>query len=326
MSGTAGLFSKRLRLRAYFENSAGLTVGAPVTFQGVTIGNVDRIRIVPERGPTPIEVRMKIAGEFGRALHTDSAATLSTAGVLGATFVDITSDNAKGPEPQDNAELKTTETPNIQDVIKTSQGTIQNVDVVLKKLNGIVDTIQSGQGSVGKIINDPALYNRANALLSQLQDLVNKVNSGNGSIGKLLNDTQLYDKINSDVDKLSKIIDEVDRGQGNLGKLLKDDSLYKKLDSGLSKANQILDDVNAGKGTIGKLAKDEALAKKIDDTIARLNSLVTKMDNGEGSVGKLFNDPSLYNNADQMLVEGRNLVAAVRQNPKKYLTIHLKLF
>ena len=37
-------------------------------------------------------------------------------------------------------------------------------------------------------------------------------------------------------------------------------------------------------------------------------------------------DPSLYNNADQMLVETRNLIAAIRKDPKKYLTIHLKLF
>ena len=39
-----------------------------------------------------------------------------------------------------------------------------------------------------------------------------------------------------------------------------------------------------------------------------------------------LNDPSLYNNADQMLVETRNLVKSVRENPKRYLTIKFKLF
>jgi phospholipid/cholesterol/gamma-HCH transport system substrate-binding protein len=34
----------------------------------------------------------------------------------------------------------------------------------------------------------------------------------------------------------------------------------------------------------------------------------------------------LYNNTDQMLVETRGLVKAIRENPKKYLTIHFKLF
>ena len=47
---------------------------------------------------------------------------------------------------------------------------------------------------------------------------------------------------------------------------------------------------------------------------------------GEGTAGKLLKDPSLYTNADQMLVETRTLVKAIRENPKKYLTIHFKLF
>jgi phospholipid/cholesterol/gamma-HCH transport system substrate-binding protein len=37
-------------------------------------------------------------------------------------------------------------------------------------------------------------------------------------------------------------------------------------------------------------------------------------------------DPSLYTNSDQMLVETRQLVKAIRENPKRYLTIRFKLF
>jgi phospholipid/cholesterol/gamma-HCH transport system substrate-binding protein len=43
-------------------------------------------------------------------------------------------------------------------------------------------------------------------------------------------------------------------------------------------------------------------------------------------VGLLLTDPKVYNNVDQMLVETRNLVKAIRENPKKYLTIHFKVF
>jgi phospholipid/cholesterol/gamma-HCH transport system substrate-binding protein len=50
------------------------------------------------------------------------------------------------------------------------------------------------------------------------------------------------------------------------------------------------------------------------------------MANGEGTAGKLFKDPSLYNNLDQMLLETRELVKAIRENPKKYLTFHVKVF
>ena len=90
--------------------------------------------------------------------------------------------------------------------------------------------------------------------------------------------------------------------------------------------NQFIGDINAGKGTLGRLAKDEALAKKIDNTVTRLNNIADRLDKGEGTAGKFLNDPSLYNNADKLLVETRSLIAAVRKDPKKYLTIHLKLF
>ena len=84
-----------------------------------------------------------------------------------------------------------------------------------------------------------------------------------------------------------------------------------------------LDDVAI---TLGKIAHDEEFAKKVDTLVTNFSLLSDKMEKGEGSVGKLFADPSIYNNADQMLVETRNLVKSIRENPKRYLTIHFKLF
>jgi phospholipid/cholesterol/gamma-HCH transport system substrate-binding protein len=51
-----------------------------------------------------------------------------------------------------------------------------------------------------------------------------------------------------------------------------------------------------------------------------------RLDQGEGTAGKLLKDPSVYNNTDQLLVETRNLIAAIRKDPKTYLTIRLKIF
>ena len=48
MSGTTGgIFTGKITLRSYFENSAGLKVGAPVNLEGVTIGNVTRLKSCP---------------------------------------------------------------------------------------------------------------------------------------------------------------------------------------------------------------------------------------------------------------------------------------
>ena len=46
---------------------------------------------------------------------------------------------------------------------------------------------------------------------------------------------------------------------------------------------------------------------------------------GQGTAGKFFKDEALYNNANEVLTEARSLVKAVRENPKKYLSIKLHI-
>ncbi len=325
MTGSVGLFTKKILLRSYFENAEGLRVGAPVRLEGVDIGNVVAIRVVP-RQLTPVEVVLKVSSRYQSQVRKDSKAVLATAGVLGETFVDLTSKTAKMPPVQNNDELPTETRPDIQDMVRASQGTLQNVDVLVKRVDRIVSTIESGQGSIGRVINDPELYNRLNDTLSELQHVANQINSGKGSIGKLINDQELYDKLNDSVTKVNRMVDELNQGQGTIGKLLKDPALYNEAHATIAKANQLMADINAGKGALGKFTHDEEFARKLEDTTTKLNSLLTRMDNGEGTAGKLFRDPSLYTNADQMLLETRKLVQAVRENPKKYLTIRFKMF
>ena len=82
--------------------------------------------------------------------------------------------------------LPTRETPDIQDVVRASQGTLQNLDALEKRVDRILAFVESGQGSVGKVIYDPSLYNRLNATVNEFQGLVNEVTQGKGSLGKLL--------------------------------------------------------------------------------------------------------------------------------------------
>ena len=89
---------------------------------------------------------------------------------------------------------------------------------------------------------------------------------------------------------------------------------------------KLTEDIKSGKGTLGKLSQDEELAKKLDNTISKLSSLTTQIDAGQGTVGRLFKDESLFNNANEMLTETRNLLKAIRENPKKYLSIRLHVF
>jgi phospholipid/cholesterol/gamma-HCH transport system substrate-binding protein len=326
MSGPTGLFTRKVTVRAYFDNAAGLRVGAPVRLEGVDVGNVTVIRVVTGHGLTPVEVAMKVSTRYGDSFKKDSVASLSTAGVLGETFVDIDARTAKGGPVQDGDILPTKEQPNLQDVVRASQGTLQNVDILVRRVDRIVTQIESGQGSIGKLIYDEGLYKKLNATLNDVQNTVQAITQGKGSIGKLVASDELYRKANDSVDKLNKIVTEINEGKGTAGKFIKDPALYNNANATIEKAKELMTDINAGKGALGKFAHDEAFARKLDDTVTKLSAIVDRMEKGEGSVGKLFVDPALYNNADQMLVETRGLVKAIRENPKKYLTIHFKIF
>ena len=329
MTGTTGLFTRKIMLRAYVDDAGGLRVGAPVRLEGVDIGNVTGIRVVadPQRRAAPVEVSMKDTTKYSDSMTTNCLAALATAGVLGEVYINIDCRSVRGGgELESGAELRTQEVPQLEDVVRASQGTLQNVNVLVKQLSDIVNYIQSGQGSIGKIIYDPSLYDRANSTIAQLQQVISQVNSPRGTIGKLISSDELYNKVNTAVDNVNQIIDEVNDGQGTVGKFLKDPSLYNNANKMVANGNQLISDVNAGKGTLGKLAKDEALAKKIDDVITRLDNISERLDKGEGSAGKFLKDPTLYNNTNDLLVETRDLIKAVRQNPKKYLTIYLKIF
>ena len=328
MSGTGGVFTKKITLRSYFDNAGGLREGAPVRLQGVDIGNVSAIRVVsdPARRPTPVEVTLKVNTKYHRNLHKDSVTLMATAGVLGETYIDIDSSQATGPEVQPGDVLATRETPQIEDVVRASQSTLQNLDALEKRVDRILAFIESGQGSIGKVIYDPSLYNQLNATVSQFQGLVNDVTSGKGSLGKLLVDDQLYRSANATIDKLNTVIDDLNAGKGTAGKLLKDPALYNTANDTIANVKKLTDDVNAGKGALGVLANNQEFANKLQNTMSKLSSLSDRLNSGEGTIGKLLQDPSVYNNTNQLLEQTQELIKAIRQNPKKYLTIHLKIF
>jgi phospholipid/cholesterol/gamma-HCH transport system substrate-binding protein len=327
MSGsTGGLFARKIKLRAYFENAAGLKDGAPVTLEGVTIGNVIHIRLIPERNPTPVEVTMQVGREHLHDLHTDSTASIAQAGVLGDSFIDLSSAHASGPPPAENAELKAVDSPSIGDVVRTSKVSIEEIQTLTRKVEVLVDSLNSKRGTVGMLINDPELAHQITRIATNLETVTNDIAGGKGSIGKLITDDTLYTRANDAVDRLDMITKGLDEGQGTAGKLLKDDSLYKNLNATIANTNELVAEINAGHGAVGKMARDPEFAKKFDDTITHLDSILKSVDEGKGSLGQLVQNRSFYDHADQTLDQAQQLIKGFRENPKKYLTINMKVF
>ena len=328
MSNTTGLFTPRITLRSYFDNAEGLRPGAPVRLSGVDIGNVTRIRIVADKDKqlTPVEVTMKVSTKYSYGLRRDSVTSLETAGVLGEIYIDIDSTQAVGPVAQNGDVLPTQVHPDFNQVVRSSQSTLQNLDTLLKRADRILTFAESGKGSLGKLIYDPTLYNRLSVTVADFQKVVDQVQSGQGSLGALINRNDAYEKFTATLDRMNAVIDDIQQSKGTAGKFVNDPSFYNNANDTVANMKKLSEDINAGKGTLGKLTKDEELAKKLDTTLTKLSQLTTELESGQGTVGKLIKDESLYNNANQALVETRDLVKGIRENPKKYLSIKMHIF
>ena len=326
MSGTGGWFTRKITLHSFFDNAGGLREGAPVRLAGVDIGNVTRVRVIDGKPATPVEVTMKVNTKFAFNLRKDSVTVLSTAGILGETFVDIDSSTAKGPEARDGDTLEAHGEPQIEDVVRASQGTLQNLDSLLKRVDRIIAFIESGQGTIGKVIYDPSLYNQLNATVAEFKGLVDDVQNGKGTLGPLFTSDEIYKKATAAIDKINAMIDDLQQGKGSAGKLLKDPQLFDNANKTIANVRQLTDDINAGKGALGTLTHDQEFDARLKTLMSNLAELSERLQKGEGTAGMLFKDPALYNNSNQMLVETRELVKAIRENPKKYLTFHVKVF
>jgi phospholipid/cholesterol/gamma-HCH transport system substrate-binding protein len=174
--------------------------------------------------------------------------------VLGETYLDIESAQAVGAPAQDGDTLPTQVHPDFNQVVRASQGTLENMDALLKRADRILAFAESGKGSLGKLIYDPILYNRLSATVAEVQKIVEQVGSGQGSLGALISRNDAYDKFIGTLDKLNGVIDDIQAGKGTAGKFVKDPSLYNNANDTIANIKKLTENINAGKGSIGKLA------------------------------------------------------------------------
>jgi len=327
ISGQGGFFTRHYTLKAYLSNAGDLREGAQVRLTGISVGSVAKIRISPYTDQQrAVELDLKIARTFQDEIRADSVASVNTVGLLGDSYVDLTR-GTTGQEPiADGGTVKTAEKADVAAVMQNTNQVITNLNALSAKLNDITGQVQSGKGSVGKLIYDQKLYNKMDATVSTAQTLLNRVDRGEGTIGKLMVDETLYNRTLATLDRLNQVIDDVQHGEGSLAKFISDPSVFNNLNRLMTNGNTMIDGINQGHGTLGKLVKDEQFYDRMNSTLAHVNTITARIDQGQGTLGKLSTDPTLFNNLSESSQSLKEFLADFRKNPKKYLSIKLHIF
>lgn len=93
---------------------------------------------------------------------------------------------------------------NLQDTAAEFRTTAAEAREVVAQAKQMVAQVNSGQGTVGKLIKDETLYVETTASMKNLREILEKVNTGQGSVGKLVNDQELYKNAKMTLQKLDK--------------------------------------------------------------------------------------------------------------------------
>jgi phospholipid/cholesterol/gamma-HCH transport system substrate-binding protein len=327
ISGQEGFFRRRYKLKAYVTEAAGLRQGAQVSLAGVAVGSVERIEISPyAESARAVEIVMRVARAYQHQIRADSRASIETVGLLGDSYINITRGSPGQEVIADGGVLKTSEEADVKRVVQNANDVFINLRVLSSQLNDISGQIQSGKGSVGKLVYDQTLYNRLNKTTDTVDRMVTRVDQGQGTLGKLMADETLYNNTVATIDRLNKAIDDMQHGPGSLAKFVSDPSVYNNVNHLVTQANSLVDNINQGQGTLGQLAKDPQLYNRLNETFDHLNAVSTRIDQGQGTLGKLSTDPTLYNNLSESSKSLRDFLTEFKKSPKKYLTVRVRVF
>jgi phospholipid/cholesterol/gamma-HCH transport system substrate-binding protein len=178
------LFRSTYQLRAQFDNVVGLSAGADVQVGGVHSGTVHSITL-PHNAGEKVTVLMDMDQSTHEIIKHDSVATIETEGVLGNQFLAISFGSNGQAEVRDGELIQSQAPLNVSDLLKktnsildTSQLAIQNTTQLTAHLNAVSAKIDSGQGTVGALINDKELYVHLAHTTATLNDTMLQAQAG----------------------------------------------------------------------------------------------------------------------------------------------------
>lgn len=271
----------------YYQDVMGLQVGTNVTINGVPVGSVANVELLPDQAET-VKVTLDMPEHI--KVPRSTVALIYPAGFMGGTNMKLSySSPCSGDDcAKSGDELKG----EVQGMMASMIGTdeiSQLSDELTAGLSGAMDEF------LGEKSNTPLAMSirNLNATMANLNEASGKLDQlmgqSSGKIDKSLKHVEtltgaLADRkaqLEAILDNTAQISGQV--AEADLTKTIAElnqtiSSLQETIssaDQALSEINDLVNGINAGEGTMGKLFGDESLYEKLEATSDNLDSLLT---------------------------------------------------
>lgn len=249
------LFNPVFNITTNYHNISGLQVGNNVRFSGIDVGIVDNIEIIND---STVQVDMLIRKDVQQFIKADSYASIGSEGIIGDKIIIITQGSNNAPMAEDGQHIRSKEPFETDDILKSLKTSAESAEVITLQLAEIMTNINSGQGTLGRLIQDSTIAENINLTIKNFR----KSSEG-------LDETIEVTKENvfAFMESLQKTAAKTEVASNQLG--------------------EIMTKINNGEGAIGMLIQDTTIANNIDETILNLK---------ESSIGLNENMEALKHN------------------------------
>lgn len=242
-----------------FPSVGGLEQGAVVRVNGVTVGNVRKISLIP--GSNDVAVQLGLSSGTRARLHQGATARLTTAGFLSELYVELYAGDPSLPRIQSDSEVTAAVVPDPGMLMGQVKSMGDSLQILLGNLNSAGRAIAGGRGTIGRLTRDEALYENMVSLTRQAADLTEKLSK---------NQAIVTTRLMSLTGSLDSLTQEIHHGNGTVSHLISSGELYQNLESGTARLDSLLGVIQSGKGTFGQMMADTTL---YTDTRALVGSM-----------------------------------------------------
>jgi phospholipid/cholesterol/gamma-HCH transport system substrate-binding protein len=268
-------FVKSISVNAVFSDIQGLKAGNNVWFSGVKIGTIKKIQFY---GTSQVQVFMNIEEDAHQYIHKNSAASISSDGLIGNKIVVISGGSTKFPFVEDGDQLQVASTLSTDDIMKTFQVNNKNLVDVTSDFKVLARNLVEGKGAAGALLADEQIATNFKAIVENLKtttESANKMavemnaftktlNTKGGLADKLMTDTAVFSKLQQSVNELQKITQSASAMTENLNKAT---SKFNKTDNAVG---LLINDQNTADQVKGIMQNLETSSKKLDENMEAL--------------------------------------------------------